>query len=509
MTKKVPYYVQEIRKGLPETEQSETIACPRIMIAGTGDSASAENVAMGLLAVWEEQGLLPRGFSAGPSYRNLEALRLASGREAYTLDSWFHDEDTLSYLLTHYTEGHRVAVIDAGTAYFDTLSPLMLSWSDPEKPETPRGSAAELARLTKTPVVMVADAGDFSFTQLACMKGLLDFREGECVAGFILSGLPPERQEEVKRQVEEELELPVFGFISREAAELRFPSLSELLPEMYEEAVYQNLQMLTHELKMRVDTSSLLHLASKAAELDPSLPQALFRAQRFLGFEQRRCRIAVARDRAFSYYYRENLDLLNEMGADLIYFSPLNDPFLPQDIDGIYLGSGPLLDYLAEASNNETMCNSLYRVASAGLPVLAEGAGAVYLSRAFRTESGREWPLAAVLPGVASLNPDASGPYYAKMTSRRDDLVSEHGMAIPCLVSNVYRWQPEGASYRTAIRGKGHVMSGFSTPTIWACEASIHFYAQPMMAARFAVSCLRNMNLREQGGEEGGIKVIR
>ena len=90
------------------------------------------------------------------------------------------------------------------------------------------------------------------------------------------------------------------------------------------------------------------------------------------------------------------------------------------------------------------------------------------------------------------------------MTSRRDDLVSEHGMHIPCLVSNQYRFKPEGASYRTAVRGEGYRMTGFSTPTVWACEARIHFYAQPMMAAHFADACLKNMEART--GAEGNIR---
>lgn len=504
MREKVPYYVKEIRKAQPLAEQTETKVCPRLMIAGVGSSASAGHVAMGLLAIWEEQEQRPRGFAAGPSYRNLQALRLASGREAYTLDSWFHDEEALSYLLTHYTEGHRVAVIEAADPYFDTRSPLMAAWSEGAEPETPRGSAAELARLTKTPVIMVVDAENFCFTQLAYLKGLLEFRPGECIAGFILAGLPKERQEDVRRQIEAELELPVYGFVSAHLLEMRFPSLTELLPAVYEEVVSKNLQILKQELRMSLDVPALLHLADQAAALDPALPQALFKAQRYLGFEQRRFRLAVARDEAFSYYYRENLDLLSEMGADIVYFSPLRDPFLPQETDGVYLGSGPLLDYLAEASNNEIMRNHIFRAAREGVPIMAEGTGAVYLSQAFKTESGREWPLAAVLPTTVSVNPSPRGDYYAKMTSRRDDLVAEHGQHIPCLITNYYRYQPEGASYRTSIRGLGHIMTGFSTPAIWACEARVHFYAQPMMAARMAAACFKY--LEAANNKDGPIK---
>lgn len=497
MRDKVPYYVKEIRKGQLAAEQDNFENCPRLMIAGAGDSDTSEHVAVGLLAIWEEQQLKPRGFSAGPSYKNLQALRAASGSEAYSLDSWFHDEESLSYLLTHYTEGRRVAVISASQPYFDTMSPLMPAWSEDEPKETPKGSPAELARLTQTPVVMVVDADRFNFTKISFLKGLLDFRENECIAGFILAGLNKDNIEEVRRQIQAELELPVYGFVSATLQEMRFPSISELVPELYAEAVSHNLETLKQELRKSLDLSALLRLAGMAPALDSDLPQKLFNAQRFLGFENRRCRVAVAMDQAFSYYYRENLDLLNEMGVDLVYFSPLEDSRLPGGVDGIYLGGGRLLDYLAEASNNESMRRDIYNLAQDGAAVLAEGSAAVYLSRAYVTESGREWPLVGILPTVSCKNSAPGHLYYAKKTARRDDLLAEHNMQIPCLLGDYFLFSPEGASYRTHIRGVGNVMEGFSTPTVWAAQAQLNFYAQPMTAARFAASCLKRLSARE------------
>lgn len=499
MTQKVPYYVKEIRKGQAEVLPNALQPCARLMIAGVGNTQAAEHVAMGLLAIWEEQGLKPRGFSAGPSYRNLEALRLASGREAYTLDSWFHEEEDLSYLLTRYTEGHKAAVIAADEAYFDTYSPLTPAWS--EERMLPRGSAAELARLTKTPVIMVVDAERFCFTHVAYLRGLLQFRPDEKIAGFVLTGVSKDRIEEIRRQVEAELGLPVYGYLAANLLDMQFPSIAELVPAVYAEIVRKNLQILKEELRMSLDTVALYQLAGRAEALDPGLPQQLFKAQRFLGFENRRCRVAVARDLAFSYYYRENLDLLAEMGLDPVFFSPLRDAYLPPDIDGIYLGTGELLNYLAEASNNEQMRHHILHLAQEGVPILAEGSGAVYLSRGFKTETGREWPLVGILPTLTMDNPEKQTLYYGKMTARREDLAAEQGMSIRCLLGNRFRFQPEGASYRTSISGAGFVMEGFSAATIWASQAQVHFYAQPMLAARFAAACQGRLSGRVQPRE--------
>ncbi len=501
MDKKVPYYVREIRKGQDAAEMENDLAVPRIMIAGVKCKGAVERISLGLLALWREKDRSAVGFSAGPSYQQLQALQLASGTSAYTLDSWFHDQSTLSYILTHYTEGHRLALIEASTEYFDTCTPLMPSWSEGEGRETPRGSMADLARMTQTPVILVVDARDFTFTDLAYLKGLLDFREGEVIAGFILAGLPQSRLAETKRQIEAELWLPVLGYMAPELMDDDIPSLTDLVPEVYSEVITKKVERLARELNQTLEISKILALANQAPKLDSDLPQDLFRAQRLLGFENRRYRLGLAADEAFCYYYKENIDLLTEMGAEIVRFSPLRDPVLPPDLDGLYFGTGKLLDYLAEASRNQTMLTHIKRLTDRGVPVMAEGTGAVYLAKAFVSDSGREWPLAGVLPTVASLSGEPKEKYYATMTARRDDLLAEHNMHIPCLLNNRFAFSPDGASYRTAVRGKGYVMEGFSTPTIWASQAKIHFYAQPMAAARFTQACLRYYSARTGNGE--------
>lgn len=501
MKQKVPYYVREIRKGQQAEEQDNRQRAPRVMIAAAGNARGADQAALALLGIWREQEQSPAAFAAGPLQNHLQALRLASGNDAHTLDSWFHEADTLSYLLSHYTEGHRVALIEARAQYFDTCSPLMLSWSDGEDREIPRGSAAELARLTRTPVILVVDVSDLSFTRLAYLKGLLTFRPNEAIAGFILAGLPETAAKESKRQVETELGLPVFGTIPESVLHDELPRLADLVPEVYEDLISRKITQLVRDLRHSLDVTAILQLADSAPQLDADLPQSLFRAQRFLGFEKRRYRLGVARDEAFCSYYQENLDLLGEMGADLVFFSPLRDPFLPPDLDGLYFGSGRLLDYLADASQNETVRQQIHRLSDQGLPIMAEDSGTVYLAKAFRADSGREWPLVGILPTVASLSALAVPKYYANMTSRRDDLLAEHGMQLPCLLGSQYIFSPDGASYRTAVRGKGFVMEGFSTPTIWGSQAQIHFYGQPLAAARFTQACMKNLVGRSGGGE--------
>lgn len=503
--KREPYYVRELKKAQMAEEQDNFSLSPRIMIASAGSSKAANRVALGLLAVWKEQGHNPIAYSVGPQYDFLHALRLASGHDAYTLDSWFHDKDDLSYLLTHYSESSRVSLIHARTNYFDTLSPMQFKWS--ELQEVPSGSPAELARKSQTPVILVIDARDLNFTKLAYLKGLLDFRPNEVIAGFILAGMEESNTNEYKKQFELELELPLLGTVSLPILEDDVPALAGIAPNLYEEMMAKKIDKIRQELYKSLDISRILKIADMAPQLDQDLPQSLFSAQRILGFETRRYRLGLAYDEAFSYYYQENLDLLQEMGAEIVRFSPLKDPILPPDLDGLYFGGGKLLDFLAEASENEGMLKHIYRKVNAGIPVIAEGSASLYLSREFISDNGRRWPLVGVVPSSARLNPEIDPPYYGMMSARREDLLSSAGTSIPCLIENPYVFDPAGAAYRVNIKGQGYHMEGFSTQNIWSCQASLHFYAEPLMIAKFTKQCMslleERLAYRNEGLESG------
>lgn len=505
MSQKIPYYVREIRKGQEAEDEINMLSAPRIMIASVGSSRAAKRISLGLLGIWEELEYQPVAFSAGPAYDFLHALELASRHAPYSLDSWFHDEQTLRYLITHYSESSRISLIHAEQDYFDTHTPMMPSWSDPDALETPKGSPAELARLSKTPVLLVVDAREFSFTKIAYLKGLLDFRPGEVIAGFIFAGLDQPVSKDLIRQIETELELPVLGNLPLALLEEDIPRFADTLPHAYDEFLLRKIEALKFELRNSLQISEIIRIANQAPKLDSELPKKLFQAQRKLGFDERRYRLGVAKDEAFSYYNTENLDLLQEMGADIVYFSPLHDPVLPPDLDGLYFGSGRFIEYLAEASANETMRTHILRLSSQAVPILAEGSAVVYMSQAYRTDNGREWPLVGILPSIAEKNIQINPAYYATMVARRDDLLSEHGTHIPCLIERRFNFQPEGASYRTNIRGIGNVMEGFSTHLIWASQVQLHFYAEPLSAARFSKSCKKH--LEDRSKEIEGLQV--
>lgn len=497
MAQKVPYYVRALKQVEKEKDDNPEnfAAVPRIILAGIDTREILVKLALGLLNVWQEQGIETVPFIVGPEYEGLDALRLASNNKAYSLDSYLSSDDVLAYLLTHYTETKDLALIISTEDYYDTHSPYTSAWSSEQ--EVPEGSAADLAIKTDTPVILVLNFDDFSFTNLSYISGILNFRNDEHVAGLILTGVEEKKAELAKMMVENEFGLPVISVLPDEARSDRGPSLYTGVPELSQDTWEKNLDAATKTVLNYIDSQMILRLSRKATDLGQDFPESLFKAQKLIGFSTKNFRVAVARDEAFNYYYQENLDLLSELGADIYFFSPLHDPSLPSNIDGLYLGSGNLLDYISTASKNITILRQIKNLAKQGIPILAEGTGAAYLAKSFESESGNTWPLVGVLPTKVKQRTEDVHRYYAKLNARRKDLLSEHNQEIRCLLSNEFIFTPSGASYRAFIRGQGHHMAVFSNNIVFASQMNLYFYANPKALAHFVLSCKNERDMHK------------
>lgn len=487
--KDLPYYVRELKIAEDENIDSpDTYAdVPRIMLASINCEDEVMKLAMGFLAILSNQNLSAIPFNIGPEYEGLDFLRAASQNPVYTLDSYYQTEDELAYLLTHYTEGHDLGLLVASNDYYNTYTPYTSAWSNNR--EVPEGSPADLAIKTNTPVVFVLDLENSSFSSLAKLEGLLSFRDDTQISGLILINIDRSEIDDITMMIENEFNMPVFGAIPKDYQVKQSLSLYSEIPEVAQDNWNKTMDNVISLIQENIDLMRILKLARRAHELENDFPESLFKAQKLIGFRDEGFRIAVARDEAFNDYYQENIDLLVDLGAQIQYFSPLRNPILPAGTAGVYLGSGNLLNHLAEISKNESLRKQINKLAMQGMPILAEGSGAVYLAREFETKGGNLWPLVGVLPTTVSEREQVNN-YYAKFTSRRDDLLLPRNQNLKVLMSNKFNFSPNGASYRSLTRGMGHTMEGFSTKTIWASQARMHFYANPVSVARFVLACL-------------------
>src|SRR5437667_3218916 len=256
------------------------------------------------------------------------------------------------------------------------------------------GSTADVARIIKAPVVLVIDVGDMTESAAAVALGFKSYTESPKIAGVLLNNV---RSDAHRRRAEDAIwgmaKLPVLGAL-RAMPQLDIPQRERgLLPVTENKEWDRMIGVLSETIDRDVDLDLLLRIANKA-ELVPLVPKKVLQGKPDAG---RTVRLAVAYDDAFNFYYPENLELLEEHGAKVVPFSPLEDDHLPQDAAGIYLGGGFPEGFVEPLARNRAMAESIQRAYRSGVPIYAECGGLMYLGRSLRA-SGTAHQMAGVIP---------------------------------------------------------------------------------------------------------------
>lgn len=372
----------------------------RIMIAAPKSGSGKTTITCGLLQIFQENGEDVSSCKCGPDYIDPMFHRQVLGIPARNLDTFFTGEDgTKKLFLKDRREGELV-VMEGVMGLYDGLGGIR-----------EEGSSYHLARVTKTPVVLVVDAKGMGRSVIPLIAGFLAYDQAHLIRGVIFNRMSPAYYGILKSLAEEELGIAVLGYFP-ENKDLQIASrhLGLCLPGELEDLQGQ-IRRTAEKLRETVDLSKLLQIAEEAEPLKvertvgTSQPkkeccEAAGEEPESTGDgETMRPRIAVARDEAFCFYYEENLRLLEQDGAELVYFSPLHDRALPENIHGMLLGGGYPELYAGQLSENEVMRTAIREAVTGGLPTVAECGGFLYLHETLTDREGHSFPMAGVLPG--------------------------------------------------------------------------------------------------------------
>lgn len=384
---------------------------PRLVIAGTESGVGKTSVAIGLVRALRRRGLAVQPFKVGPDFLDPTYLRLAAGRECYNLDPWMCGENYVQRLFARASADADVAVVEGVMGMYDGASP-----------DSSEGSTAALAALLEAPVVLLANAGGVARSFAAVVKGYAEFESRPGVAGVLANRVGSDRHADMLRTALQSTDAPpLLGAFPREA----FPELADrhlglvtadedILPDRI-------IEHFAAACEQHIDLDRLMTVAENAAELDvpaddrpPVEPHV---------------RLAIARDRAFHFYYPDNLEMLEALGAELVPFSPVTDAELPET-DALYLGGGYPEEFAPKLSANESMRNSIRTFCEAGHPVYAECGGLMYLSRALQTTGGEEFPMCGVLPSRVRMLSRRRALGYAEVELTDDCLLGPQGRTL-------------------------------------------------------------------------------
>ena len=357
---------------------------PQLLIGAMHSGSGKTTFTMGILRALQRQGLQVQPFKCGPDYIDTQFHSLASGRGSVNLDTWLASEAHVRSLYARYGADADVCVVEGVMGLFDGYARM-------------QGSSAEIARLLDIPVVLVVGARSMAYTVAAQLHGMKTFLPGLRIAGVVFNPVSSDNHLRFLREACDDAGLPCFGALPR-VSDLEVPSRHLGLTLAAEREMDAWIDRAADLVERHVDLAGLLSaVAGPAPERDaaalPAAPQPP---------SGEPLRIAVARDAAFNFIYRENLRRLSELGT-LRFFSPLAGDSLPE-ADLVYLPGGYPELFAAELSRQAALRTQLRDYAQAGGRILAECGGMIYLSQALEGVPGGPYPMCGILPFAATMD---------------------------------------------------------------------------------------------------------
>ena len=459
---------------------------PRIVVAATGSGVGKTTATVALIGAMRARGLKVAPFKCGPDYLDPTYHQRAAGVRSHNLDGWMMTRDSVLATFARVSAGADLAVIEGMMGLFDSATPT-----------GDEGSTAEIAKWLDAPIILVTDASGIARTIAAIAHGFARFDPALRVAGLICNRVGSRGHLDLLRAANPEAPI-VGGFPAH--PELCFPERHLGLLMADESTVPQRLIDAWTQLGSDwLNLDAILEIARSAPQLENiSVPDES-------KIELRpRCRIGVAHDDAFQFYYEDNLNRLRALGAELVDFAPSRDRKLPE-VDGLYFGGGYPEAVARELSSNAPMLEAVRSFAASGGVIYAECGGLMYLCENIRTLDGARWPMAALIPGTAVMSDHLQALGYVEVETSADTILGPaharfrgHQFRYSTLedahaedrIENVYRVKPRW--------GGAPFVEGYRIGNLLASYVHAHWASNPAIAEALVRSCATSRASRQR-----------
>ena len=422
-------------------------------------------------------------FKCGPDYIDPMFHTKVIGTKSTNLDTFFTDLETTRYLFARAAEGTAISVMEGVMGYYDGLGGI-----------STKASAADLAEVTETPVLLIVNARGMSLSALAVIKGFLTYQEPTRIKGIILNQISEMMYGELADLIEKELGISVYGYVPK-VPELTLESrhLGLVLPEEVA-GLTEKLDGLAAVLEKTLDLDGILELAETAEPIIKDEPEALCQIKREAKLiQEKQPVVAVASDEAFCFIYEDNLRILKELGAKLHFFSPIHDEKLPEDAAGLLLYGGYPELFATPLGDNISMKESIYKAIMAGVPTMAECGGFMYLHEEMEDMEGQSIPMAGVIRGRAYRTKRLGRFGYISLTAQETGILgSKNKKAIKGHEFHYFDSTSCGESFLaqkplrkrnwSCIHGKENALMGFP---------HLYYYSNPSLALDFLQECVK------------------
>jgi cobyrinic acid a,c-diamide synthase len=471
---------------------------PRVVIAAPQGHSGKTTVCLALGKALHLRGLSIQPFKKGPDYIDPSWLAAACGRPCYNLDAFLMGEEVLLGSFSRRAMGTDVALVEGAMGLFDGPGP------------GTEGSTAALSRTLGAPVILVVNASRMTQSVAAMVGGYQHFDPETMVAGVILNQVAgPRHEQKLRDAIEGHCGLPVLGALPKGGESFVSERHLGLIPARESERAEALIEAIYERTQGHLDLEAILRVARSA------LQSAVPRPERRPRPRTVRYRLGVFYDKAFNFYYPENLEALRDAGADLVFLDALSDRSLPP-VDGLYIGGGFPELYCAELEANAALRGEIAAAIEDGMAVYAECGGMMYLSRAI-TWKGQRCRMVGAIPAEVELTTRPAGHGYVEAEVTADNPLFPRGLKVRGHEFHHSRLVfSERSQLAYTVRrglGLGDGSDGFFHKHLFAAYTHLHALATPSWAARFVdlaaqgrgrvKSCGGAPETRDAAGAEG------
>lgn len=444
----------------------------RIMFSAVSSGSGKTLITCGILQALVNRGLNVASFKCGPDYIDPMFHSKVIGAKSRNLDSFFTKENEIKYLLEKNSVDMDISVMEGVMGFYDGLAGI-----------SKKASSYDVAKITKTPVILIINCKGMSLSILPIIKGFMEYAKDSNIKGVILNKMSKMIYDDIKNLIEKELKIKVLGYVE-DVKDLTIESrhLGLVKPEEVLN-LKEKLNNLANILEETLEIDEIINLAKASEKLEYTKPE--------IKKINHKVKIAVARDEAFCFYYEDNLELLKEMGAEIKYISPLRDKELPKEIDGIILGGGYPELYAKELSKNICFLEDINKRINEGLPCLAECGGFMYLNNSLEDKEGNIFPMAKVLDGDSYKTSKLGRFGYIDIECLKDNFLCKKGEIIKA--HEFHYWDSticgEDFNAKKPLRKRSWKCIN-TTENLFAGFPHLYFYSNLEVPYRFLNKCI-------------------
>jgi len=451
------------------------------VIAGTNSGAGKTTVSLGIMAWLSKQGYKVAPFKVGPDFIDPGHHTRITGSKSRNLDGWMLSRGYNIKTLNQFSTKADVAVVEGVMGLYDGYDG-----------KSDVGSTAQMAKWLGLPVILVVNAKSMARGAAALVKGFVEFDPELDFAGVVFNNLGSQNHYRyLTDAMEEYVSVPVLGGILR--------NQQITIPERHLGLVTDDDHMLTQEyidrlvglIDQGMDTATMVTGLEKNTASKPGIEKKTP--------NNATVQIGVARDAAFCFYYQDNLEMLESKGADLVFFSPMANARLPDNLAGLYFGGGYPELFADRLSKNKIMCADVKRASDQGMPIYGECGGFMYLCSSFFEQTGKEYPLTGCFPYYTRLLDRLKALGYREVCLTADTIVGSKGMKArghefhyselvdPDSLNNYKDVKPV---YSISARRVGSTLKeGFYRKRTLGSYVHLHFGSNPKFCNYFVKAC--------------------